>query len=152
MKTDWNKIKIEYTEGAEVTLQSLSEKFKVNPVVLRRHAAKENWTEQRKLFQNKVQTLRFEKKSEIMASESAQFDSDSLKLARAGYSLLAEDIKSRKPAKDIAVALANFQKVGKLALGEATDKQETSGHTTISVVSEKAKELTESIIAGKNTI
>jgi hypothetical protein len=53
-----------------------------------------------------------------MATDIAQFDSDSLKLARAGYALIAEDIKGRKPAKDIAVALANFQKVGKLAFGE----------------------------------
>jgi len=118
MKTDWLKLKRLYTEGTEITLQELADKHKVKAQTLRLRAARENWTEARKLFTHKVETLRVEKKSEIMASESAQFDSDSLKLARAGYSLLEEDIKARKPAKDIAAALANFQKVGKLAFGE----------------------------------
>ena len=122
MKTDWVKLKQLYTEGPEITLQELAEKHKVKPQTLRLRAAREGWTEQRKLFQAKVQNLRLEKKSEIMASESAQFDSDSLKLARALFGLIAEDIKSRKPVKDIATALVNAQKVGKLAFGEVTDQ------------------------------
>jgi len=126
MKTDWLKLKNKYIEDpAALTLEEAAKKFKVNFDVLRRHAAKENWVEDKKLFQNKVQTLRTEKKSEIMASESAQFDSDSLKLARAGYAMIANEMKSNNPLKatvaQIATALANFQKVGKLAFGENPD-------------------------------
>ena len=121
MKTDWIKIRNVYIEGQD-TQQAIAEKFKVKYDTIRHKASKENWPEQRKLFQAKVQNLRTEKRSEIMATDIAQFDSDSLKLARAGYALIAEDIKGRKPAKDIAAALANFQKVGKLALGEVVDQ------------------------------
>ena len=147
MKIDWAKLKKLYTEGAEITLQELADKHNVKAQTLRLRAAKENWTEARKLFFHKVDSLRVEKKSEIMASESAQFDSDSLKLARAGYGLVAEDIKARKPAKDIAVALANFQKVGKLALGE-TSEQNTAPVINVRVQTEKGKNITEEILTG----
>lgn len=124
--------------------------FKLDLDTVRRHAAKEKWTEQRGLWRVTTTKQATEKRSTEMATDIAQFDSDSLKLARAGYGLLAEDIKARKPAKDIAVALANFQKVGKLALGEnpETDKPV---QVNISVASEKAKKLTEDVIQGKGT-
>ena len=125
MKTDWIKIRNVYIEGQD-TQQAIAEKFKVKYDTIRHKASKENWPEQRKLFQAKVQNLRTEKRSEIMATDIAQFDSDSLKLARAGYAMVAAEMKSNNPLKapvhQLATALANFQKVGKLALGEVVDQ------------------------------
>jgi hypothetical protein len=120
MKTNWELIKTAYVTS-DKDMKEIADAFKVNFDVLRRHAAKERWTEQRKLFRVTTTKQATEKRSSEMATDIAQFDSDSLKLARAGYGLVAEDIKARKPAKDIAVALANFQKVGKLAFGEVGD-------------------------------
>ena len=151
MKTDWELVKTAYVTSNK-DMPEIASDFKLVYEVVKRHAAKERWTEQRRLWRVTTTKQASEKRSSEMATDIAQFDSDSLKLARAGYSLIAEDIRSKKPSKDIAVALATFQKVGKLALGEATDKQETSGHTTISVVSENAKRLTDDIIDGKNTV
>ena len=150
MKTDWNKIKTTYVEGPEITQQALAVKFKVNYDVLRRHASKERWQELRKLFVQRVSVARQEKKTEILASEGAQFASDSLKLARAGYVLVAEAISERKPANQIAQALRGFQEVGLKALGEKNDMTERSP-ITITVVTEEARALTEELIKGEWT-
>jgi len=149
MKTDWALVKTAFITSNK-TLVEMAADFKLDLDTVRRHAAKEKWTEQRGLWRVTTTKQATEKRSTEMATDIAQFDSDSLKLARAGYGLLAEDIKARKPAKDIAVALANFQKVGKLALGEnpETDKPV---QVNISVASEKAKKLTEDVIQGKGT-
>ena len=150
MKTNWELIKTAYVTS-DKDMKEIADAFKVNFDVLRRHAAKERWTEQRKLFRVTTTKQATEKRSSEMATDIAQFDSDSLKLARAGYQLVAEDMKSRKPTRDIATALANFQKVGKLAFGESTDKPETTGVINILVASEKSKQLTGAITAGKGT-
>ena len=149
MKTDWALVKTAFITSNK-TLVEVAADFKLTYGVVKRHASKEKWTEQRGLWRVTTTKQATEKRSSEMATDIAQFDSDSLKLARAGYGLLAEDIKARKPAKDIAVALANFQKVGKLALGEnpETDKPV---QVNISVASEKAKKLTEDVIQGKGT-
>jgi len=149
MKTDWALVKTAFITSNK-TLVEMAADFKLDLDTVRRHAAKEKWTEQRGLWRVTTTKQATEKRSTEMATDIAQFDSDSLKLARAGYGLLAEDIKARKPAKDIAVALANFQKVGKLAFGEnpETDKPV---QVNISVASEKAKKLTEDVIQGKGT-
>lgn len=146
MKTDWALVKTAFITSNK-TLVEITADFKLDLDTVRRHAAKEKWTEQRGLWRVTTTKQATEKRSTEMATDIAQFDSDSLKLARAGYALIAEDIKGRKPAKDIAVALANFQKVGKLAFGESTDKPENVA-INISVVSEEAKQLTEKIIKG----
>ena len=121
MKTDWELIKTAYVTSNK-DMPEIAADFKQNIDVLRRHAAKERWTEQRKLFRVTTTKQATEKRSSEMATDIAQFDSDSLKLARALFGLIAEDIKSRKPVKDIATALVNAQKVGKLAFGEVTDQ------------------------------
>ena len=146
MKTNWETIKTAYVTS-DLKMEEVADNFKVKFDTLRKKAAKERWTEQRRLWRVTTTKQATEKRSTEMATDIAQFDSDSLKLARAGYALIAEDIKSRKPAKDIAVALANFQKVGKLAFGENPDKTDI-GQVNISVVSEKAKKLTDQIING----
>ena len=147
MKTDWQLVKTAFITSNK-TLVEIAADFKLDLDTVRRHAAKEKWTEQRGLWRVTTTKQATEKRSTEMATDIAQFDSDSLKLARAGYALIAEDIKSRKPAKDIAVALANFQKVGKLALGEVVGQDIDNRKLEVTVVSENAKLLTEKIVNG----
>ncbi|MDD5510893.1 MAG: hypothetical protein PHI12_08785 [Dehalococcoidales bacterium] len=138
MKTNWIKIKQAYIEGTE-TQEELADKFKVNFGTLRNRASKENWTEQRKLFTHKVDTLRTEQKSIIMAGESVEFDSECLKAARAGLALVnkelgnllkeapeglsGEDLMKWIFGRNDAItkygkALNDYQKAGRLAFGE----------------------------------
>ena len=141
MKTDWLRIKQVFVEREATTYPRLAKQFDVNPDIVKRHAAKEGWQEARKLFQNKVQNLRFEKRSEIMASESAAFDNECLKAARKGIQLINEELdaaaSSKKPPKgatpqelidwivsrkqavaSYGKALGDYQKAGRLAMGE----------------------------------
>lgn len=149
MRANWEIIKQSFIEGTDPGYPALAEKFKVNYVVLKRHAAKERWQELRKLFQSKVQNLRTEKRSEIMASESVQFDSDCLKIARAALGKIVGELKGDTMTVDrIMSALEKAQKVGKLAFGE-TPEQGVAPQINITVESEKAKKLTEEIIEGK---
>ena len=150
MKTNWTKIKQSFIEGTEEGYPALAEKFKVTYVVLKRHAAKEGWTEQRKLFQAKVQNLRTEKKSEIMASESVQFDSDCLKIARAALGKIVQELKGDMPADKTMAALEKAQKIGRLAFGEQAGDM-TTFKTEITVTSEETKKLTERVLAGERT-
>jgi len=171
MKTDWTKIKNAFVEGPVTTYPALAKKFKVNHDILKRHAAKEGWQEARKLFQNKVQSLRSEKKSEIMASESAQFDSECLNASRKGIQLINEvlaAIVTERPKdkglketiewiedrndsiKELGKALNDFQKAGRLAFGENPD-QNVAPAINVTVTTEKGKRLTEAIVKGKGT-
>jgi hypothetical protein len=144
MKTNWIRIKQAYIEGTD-TQEEIADKFKVKFGTLRNRAAKENWTEQRKLFTHKVDTLRTEQKSIVMAGESVEFDSECLKAARVGLSLVNKELSAlMKDAPDslsgeelmkwifgridgiakYGKALNDYQKAGRLAFGEnpETDK------------------------------
>ena len=121
MKTDWETVKTAYVTSAK-TLAEIAADFKQNLDVVRRHAAKERWTEQRKLWRVTTTKQATEKRSSEMATDVAQFASDSLKLARAGFSMVLADMKSAtSPPHQIASALKGFQEVGMRALGETTE-------------------------------
>ena len=124
MRTDWALVKTAFITSNK-TLVEIAADFKLDLDTVRRHAAKEKWTEQRGLWRVTTTKQATEKRSTEMATDIAQFDSDSLKLARAGYAMVAAEMKSNNPLKapvhQLATALANFQKVGKLAFGEVTE-------------------------------
>ena len=124
MRTDWALVKTAFITSNK-TLVEITADFKLDLDTVRRHAAKEKWTEQRGLWRVTTTKQATEKRSTEMATDIAQFDSDSLKLARAGYAMVAAEMKSNNPLKapvhQLATALANFQKVGKLAFGEVTE-------------------------------
>jgi hypothetical protein len=161
-KVDWGKIKEWYVEGVKgtggnityPTLKDVADKTGAKPETVRKRAARGGWTNHRRLFISKVDTLRKEKKSEILAGESAQLAADCLKVARAGIVIIEAEMKSTslpRPSVDkLMAALVNAQKVGLNALGE-TEAPETSRLTTIIVHSARAKELTEQILAGEGT-
>jgi len=146
-KYNWTQIKSEYIEGVKnkkgdieyPTLKELSEKYKCSYLYIRGVAAKENWTQERNIYITKIQQLKQEKKSEILASEAARFDSKTLELAKAGENFISvffnqivkkfksEELIKKEDIEGLDRALVNYQKVGKLALGESTDINETKG-------------------------
>jgi len=146
-KYNWEKIKSEYVEGIRdeegnvryPTLRELSEKYGPNYNHLAKKAWEDKWTQERKLYTKKIQTLRQEKKSEILASEAAEFDSKTLELAKAGLNLIKaifsqvvkkmkqEGFIDKEDIEGLDRALVNYQKAGKLALGEPTNREEITG-------------------------
>lgn len=144
-KYNWERIKSEYVEGIRdeegdvkyPTLKELSEKHGCTYLYIQIVSAKGNWSQERKIYIRKISELRQEKKSEVLASESAQFDSKTLEAARAGVGFIKEhlvgadkDLKDAQKLIDeerlekLGRALVNYQKVGKLALGEVTVREE----------------------------
>jgi hypothetical protein len=124
MRTDWGLVKTAYVTSNK-SLTDIAADFKIKERQLKTHSSRENLPEQRKLWRVTTTKQATEKRSSEMATDIAQFDSDSLKLARAGYAMIANEMKSNNPLKSpvhqLATALANFQKVGKLAFGEVSD-------------------------------
>lgn len=120
MKTNWELIKTAYVTS-DKDMSEIAEAFKVNFDVLRRHAAKEKWTEQRKLFRVTTTKQATEKRSTEMATDIAKYSSDELKIVNALYGLAVEEIKARKPAKDIAAAVKSAQEIRMRATGETAD-------------------------------
>ena len=157
LSDSWIKAKELYISGKQTeagivfpTLAEIGELVGLKPQTIRLRSSKENWPEQKKLFVAKTQTLRTEQKSEVMATESVQFDSDCLKLARAGLNLIARDMKAElllTPVDKLSRSLKDFQSVGRLAFGEITEKTENTEKEII-VVDEETKELLEEVRNG----
>lgn len=143
-KHHWPTLKAEYIEGitdeegnrAFVSLEDISQKYGVAGPYLRRVAAKENWLQERHLFVTKVEQARKEKKSATLAGKGAEFDSKCLKVAEVGVShvarhfQLAAEAKKPVPAGELAQltqALKNAQQIGRLALGDSTEKIDKPG-------------------------
>jgi len=171
----WVKAKELYTQGRQTdkglvypTYDEIAVEVGIKPQTLRLKSSKENWTLQRKQFVAKVETLTAEKKSTIMAGESVEFDSKCLAIALKGLALVDKELgvllkdapEGLSPEDFIKYvfgridgitkygkALNDYQKVGKLAFGE-NPESEKPVQVNISVVSDKAKKLTEQVIKG----
>ena len=120
MKTNWELIKTAYVTS-DKDMSEVAEAFKVNFDVLRRHAAKERWTEQRKLFRVTTTKQATEQRSTEMATDIAQFDSDCLKVAKVLLAKTVEGIKQGQPVERMASAAEKAQKIGKTAMGEGSE-------------------------------
>ena len=120
MRTDWEAVRTAFVM-TDKSLSEIAELFKIGFDNLKHRAAKEGWTTQRRAFKVTTTNQAIEKRSSEMATDIAQFSVDELKLVKAGFALVAEEMKARKPAKDIATALKGFQEVRMRATGEAVD-------------------------------
>ncbi|MFA5252746.1 MAG: hypothetical protein WC454_09215 [Phycisphaerae bacterium] len=177
-KTNWEKIKEWYVEGAKdkqgnvtyPTLEDVAEKTGAKPATVRQRAARQKWNKLRKGFVAKVTTLRQEKKSEAMAVESVEFDQQCMSAAEKGVTLINKELDTLSKelpelhGEDLVKAifgrmdaitkygkaLNDYQKAGRVALGEKTGESEPPT-LNINVVSDKSKKLTEAIIDGKGS-
>lgn len=143
-KINWEYLKAKYIEGYRAedssitypTLEALALEAHIKPQTLRIKAGKENWITARNLYTKKITDLRQEKKSELLATESATLDSKCLETVNDGVDEIKRRFKLIKETKagkstDIAIlakALDSLQKIGRLAMGENTDQADHSIH------------------------
>lgn len=143
-KHDYDPIKEDYVEGVLTddnkitwpTLEDLAKKYDISISTLRKTSAKYAWTRQKNAFRADLERKRQETKQDLIAEAAAQFDRKIFKVAETGlrhiqgHFLVAQEqfIKSegRNPMPlsrltKLAIALEKYQKIGRLALGEATD-------------------------------
>jgi hypothetical protein len=170
MKTDWDLVKTTFIT-TDKKLTELTSDFHLNYVVVKRHAAAGKWTEARKMWRAKTQEQAAAQRSTEMAADIVQFDQDCLGASRKGIQLINEVLNSiiteRPKGKDIketigwvedrndsikelGKALNDYQKAGKLAFGESTDRVEVPT-ININVESEAGKKLTKDVLSGKGT-
>ncbi len=138
-KYHWPTIKAEYVEGivnddgnrSWLSLEETALKFGCSVTYIRKKSTKGGWLAERHIFVDKVAQAIKEKKSDRLAGKAANFDIKCLKVANAGISHIAHHFKvaadAGKPlslteSNLAAQALKNFQAVGRLALGESTEK------------------------------
>ncbi|MBA7496930.1 hypothetical protein ES702_07539 [subsurface metagenome] len=164
-KHDWNKIKILYVEGINndgkttfPSFRELSEQCSVNYSYLKHRAAQEKWTQQRDIYSTKLSLKRLQKKSGLLASEGAEFDSKTLELAKVGILQIKAHFlahkkmmkKAKREKKNIPLldpkildnlsrALVAFQKVGKLALSEQLPPEQTQSKEVLEFRREEKK-------------
>ena len=144
IKHDWPAIKAEYVEGIVDAdgnrsfpfMEDLAKKYGVAGPSVRRKSAKDGWLHERYAFVTKVEQARKEKKSDKLATKGAEFDIKCLKVAEVGVShvarhfQLAAEAKKPVPAGELAQltqALKNAQQIGRLALGDSTEKIDKPG-------------------------
>ncbi len=142
-KYNWPLIKAEYVEGLRdekgdlywATYDQIGERHGVKAGNIRNVAAKEGWTQERDIYRAKVEQERRGRKVETLASEAAAFDSETLKIAKAGLRMIQiHFVKAAKVYQDnankpmaskeldrLSRAAERYQKIGRLSLGESTE-------------------------------
>ncbi|GAC1458390.1 MAG: hypothetical protein NVS2B14_09610 [Chamaesiphon sp.] len=136
IKHPWGAIKKEYIEAvSEVerpTYRELSDKYGVPEGYLEQVAAAEKWTEQGKIFRRKIEENRKADKATTLASESAKWDSDCLRVAQASLAQITTHLRGAQNSKKclelrelnlLATALEKIQKVGRTALGQSSENE-----------------------------
>jgi hypothetical protein len=136
MAYDWALMKREYIRGyedekeghiPEPTLKQIAKRHSCSYDYLRKKASpkNENWEQQRHIFVTKTSQKITEKEIEKISDDAVDFDNKSLDAANAGINEGLERLKdtnlSTHDYLKISTALTNFQKLGKLALGEPTE-------------------------------
>lgn len=161
-KINWEKIKSEYVEGIESdgehyypNMIEIAERHGCHVNSLRNKASAESWTKQKNIFQAKVERNRRQKRTDLLASEGAEFDSQTLKITNALLVLIAKKLDQYlkdpeikvKPyeIKSLTSALKDAQTVGRIALGEI-DPGEMSNDNFEAVMAAATKEAFESYL------
>jgi len=143
-KHNWPEIKSAYVEGyvddsgAVVwpTLDQCAQDFNVSISTLRKRAAHEDWSEEKNAYRQNLEQARQERKIDVLADKATKFDEQVFKAAEAGlrhvqghflkYQDQLIESEGRNPMNlrylnDLGNALEKFQRIGRLALGEATE-------------------------------
>lgn len=145
MAYDWALIKREYVQGCPddegaikyPTLDYLCERHGCSLSTIMKKSSTGKWKQERKLFTRKKEERIEKKKIEVMAEESANIDNKALTASALGIKIGLDKLNDKKLSthdyQKISIAISNFHKMGKLALGEPTEHTETSGNNTITM-------------------
>lgn len=134
-KYDWETIKRKYIEGivnkdgtiSYPTLRDLSAEYGMDISVIGRRAKADQWTVQREIFVNKINTERQQKKAETISEEGSAFDLKCFNISQDAADRVHRMIQEAdKPAElsMLSQALKNLQTVGKAALGDKDGQQD----------------------------
>lgn len=155
MATDWTKIRTEYVHGTE-TMRELAARHGIKSAGLMRRAAAEGWDAARKQHSAEVSKRAAASIVETKVDELVAFNADDLKVARALRASVAAHIRASQqegsrriaPAdlRALASAAEASQRIGRLALGAATENKTLTGPdggpvqaiTRIEIVARKA--------------
>jgi hypothetical protein len=137
---DWIAIKRRYVEGYEVdgaryanpTMEEIAGHFEIHLSVVKKAAMREKWTDQRELFQSRLEVAQRERTTNVLASKGAEFDALSLRVAeklfkkiehRIDQAMKTVDAIDLTPAQasQLAAAAKAAQHVGRLVMGDSTD-------------------------------
>jgi len=142
----WDFIRAQYVEGVQgpdgrlyyPSSFVLAEEHGISRSTISQRAAKEGWTDQREIWQARLEQQRQEKKVDLLSKEAARFDLDIYKIVASavshiqGHFLIAQRKLQKAEGRDLTVqdvmtlgeinrltmALERLQRVGRLALGE----------------------------------
>lgn len=137
------KIRQEFVQGTEengvlknLSIESLAKKYNIPSITLYRKSKEDNWKQQQKDFKEELQNEIDAQKREQMTKEAVDFDSNSLRIAKAlqGEIVKLLNISNKKRQENpnesyfspsslnsLGMALQTCQRVGRLALGESTE-------------------------------
>jgi uncharacterized protein YjcR len=131
MATDWTKLRLEYIHG-NMTLRELADTHGIKSAGVMRRAANEGWDASRKQESAKVSKVANEVLTDTRATELSKFNDDDLRVARAIRGKAATMLNNAQSAQEISSLARAFdiaQKIGRLALGAATENTNVSTRT-----------------------
>jgi DNA-binding MurR/RpiR family transcriptional regulator len=153
-KTDWNAVRMRYVQSNK-TLAEVATEFGIHHAGVEKRAHREGWTDER---QKLADSVRQQATSELVtqrAKELSKLNEDNLRVARAVQAQIGRHLQesqqnnqliASRELRQLAGALAEVQKVARLALGASTDNHELNGGTTpIALTSVPIKEYQEAI-------
>ncbi len=136
-KYDWEAISEDFIQGVQdedgnltwPTLKELHEKYGGSYRTIRNRSSSDKWSQKRDIYKTKLGQRTIEKKIEKVSGDSVDFDSKALDTANEGLKVVEDKVKDEDVSEHqllkLSVAAVNFQRVGKLALGEPTDHSKT---------------------------
>lgn len=121
--TDWAKLKLEYVHGT-MTLRELADTHGINAAGVMKRSQRDDWDIERQQVSASVSKAANEALGETRAIELAKFNDDDLKVARgirAKAAAMMAKVESPAELRALAGAFDTAQKIGRLALGAATE-------------------------------
>ena len=125
MATDWTAIKTEYINGAEYP--ALAKRHKIKEATLRQRASRNKWSQERQKASQAVTTKATAVLIESRAEQLANFNADDVRVAkaiRAKAAKLLQAATTPHELRSLAGVFDSAQKIGRLALGASTEKQD----------------------------
>ncbi len=135
MKHDWTIIKRDYVEAApRRTLDAVAQQHGISPRLLRRRAAAEGWTTQRRELASQVDAQRNTAHVAAVAQDAGTFDRSAFETAARGLEHVAAALGDKPGPGELATlarALATFHATGRAALGLPDTPGDDPGTLTI---------------------
>jgi DNA-binding MurR/RpiR family transcriptional regulator len=134
-ESDWDAIRTEYVSSS-ISIRELAEKYKCSADALEKRANTQSWTEQRRKISAEVLAKADAEITARRAEELSEYNKQDLKIAKALRAQIATHINNAMQSNDLLTpreikmlvsAMADAQKIGRLALGVSTSNNEHTG-------------------------